>query len=389
MERQCSFCGRDETFNLPVIEGAEANICRECAEICFDELQTLSFKPSTSMLKPHEIKAELDKFIVGQDEAKRLLSVAIYNHYKRIEYKSKVDIQKSNILVIGPTGSGKTYLIQTLAKLLDVPFVIGDATTLTQAGYVGEDVESLLEKLVIKAGGDIKKAEKGIIYIDEIDKIASYHTDGGKKGKDVGGQAVQESLLKIIEDSEVHLNMGSNPLSKQRVTIQTQNILFIFGGAFVGLENVIKERLKGATKTLGFLSSPPTINENNSEVSTQDFINFGLIPEFVGRISIIAMFKPLTKEDLIDILVKPKNAILKQYKELFRMDGVKLRFKKNAIEFIAEEAMKKNIGARGLKGFLEQKMFNLMFELPQREGVKSCTITKEILLGNEPLAVEH
>lgn len=387
MKKQCSFCGREENPQLPIIEGADATICKECAETCVDEMQTPAYTPSKAGLKPHEIKAELDKYVVGQEEAKKLLSVAVYNHYKRIDSKSKVDIQKSNILVNGPTGSGKTYLIQTLAKILDVPLVIGDANSLTQAGYVGEDVETLLEKLVIKAGGDIKKAERGIIYIDEIDKIASYVTEGGKRGKDVGGQAVQESLLKIIEDSEVHLNMGSNPMSKQRVVINTKNILFICGGAFVGLDRLVKERSKGVVKTLGFIAPPPApvTNQDSDEVVPQDLIQFGFIPEFVGRIPVTATLKPLTKDDLMDILVKPKNAVIKQYQALLKMDGVKLKFNKGAIEYIAEEAIKKNVGARGLKGIVEKRMYDLMFEIPQSEGVDAFTVTREMLIGKTPI----
>lgn len=389
MNKQCSFCGREENPQLPIIEGADAMICKECAETCVDELQTPAYTPSRAGLKPHEIKAELDKYVVGQEEAKKLLSVAVYNHYKRIDSKSKVDIQKSNILVNGPTGSGKTYLIQTLARILDVPLVIGDANSLTQAGYVGDDVETLLEKLVIKAGGDIKKAERGIIYIDEIDKIASYVTEGGKRGKDVGGQAVQESLLKIIEDSEVHLSMGSNPMSKQRIVINTKNILFICGGAFVGLDRLMKDRTKGVTKTLGFIAPPPApvVNQDNEEVMPQDLIQFGFIPEFVGRIPVTATLKPLNKNDLMDILVKPKNAVIKQYQALLKMDGVKLKFNKSAIEYIAEEAIKKNVGARGLKGIVEKKMYDLMFEIPRSEGVDTFTVTKEMLIGKAPIFI--
>lgn len=389
MEKHCSFCGREENHQLPIIEGAEASICKECAETCVDEIQVTSQTPVQHGLKPHEIKAELDKYVMGQEESKKLLSVAIYNHYKRIESKSKVDIQKTNILITGPTGSGKTHVIQTLAKILDVPLVIADANSLTQAGYVGDDVETILEKLIIKAKGDIRKAERGIVYIDEIDKIASYQVEGRKHSKDISGQAVQESLLKIIEDSEVHLMMsGGNPHAKQRVIINTKNILFICGGAFVGLEDIIKKRSTGTTaKTIGFVTTTtqtPT-KPQEKEVMAEDLVAFGFIPEFVGRIPVVASLNPLTKEDLMDILLKSKNAVIKQYQALLKMDGVKLTFHKGAVEYVAEEALKKKVGARGLKGILEKKMYDLMFLIPQHKGVDTFLITKEMMMGSESM----
>lgn len=387
MEKRCSFCGREESPQLPVMEGAEAFICKECAETCVEEMQTPQYTPSKKGLKPHEIKEELDRYVVGQEEAKKILSVAVYNHYKRIGSKSKVDIQKSNIMMIGPTGSGKTYLIETLARVLDVPLVIADATSLTQAGYVGDDVESILEKLVIKAGGDIRKAEQGIVYIDEVDKIASFEVDGRKRTKDIAGQGVQESLLKIIEGCEVHLHMGSHPTMKQRVVLNTKNILFICGGAFVGLEDILKKRTTGATKTLGFTVAPAisSLESQDKDVTQQDLVEYGFIPEFVGRIPVTAVLKPLGKKDLMDILVKPKNAVVKQYQALFKMDGVNLHFHKSAIEYIADEALKKNVGARGLKGIVEKKMYDLMYYLPQQEGIDTFTITKDMLMGTAPM----
>lgn len=386
--KYCSFCGREGTPQNPLLEGMEANICNECIETCVEEFHSVNYVAQMDkVLKPHEIKAELDKYVVGQEEAKRLLSVAVYNHYKRNNVKSKINIQKSNIIMIGPTGSGKTYIIQTLAKILDVPLVIADATSLTQAGYVGEDVESLLEKLIIKARGDIRKAERGIVYIDEIDKIASYDTDSHKRSRDVSGQGVQESLLKIIEDSEVHLQMGSHPVFKQRIVIDTKNILFICGGAFVGLEDIVKKRITGKSKPVGFAvdRSVTSITDEEKEITHQDLIDFGFIPEFVGRFPILVTLNPLGKEDMINILTKTKDAILKQYQELFKMDGVKLKFHKNAIEYIAEEALKKKIGARGLKGIIEKKMYDLMFEIPQHNDINSFTITKEMLMNKQKI----
>lgn len=386
MEKRCSFCGRLESPQLPVIEGASALICKECAETCVEEMQAPLNTPSKQGLKPHEIKEELDRFVIGQDEAKKLLSVAVYNHYKRIHMKTKVDIQKSNIMIVGPTGSGKTYLLETLSRILDVPLVIADATSLTQAGYVGDDVETILEKLIIKAGGDVQKAEQGIVYIDEIDKIASYEVDGRKRTKDIAGQAVQESLLKMIEGNEVHLQMGNQRLNKQRVILNTKNILFIFGGAFVGLQDILQSRTKGVTKTVGFTTPAiPTDDIQDQELSQQDLVSYGFIPEFMGRIPVIAVLNPLRKEDLMSILVKPKNAVLKQYQALLQMDGVKLSFHAKAVEHIAEEAMKKNVGARGLKGIVEKRMYDLMYSLPQKEEIKSLIITKEMLLGEAPM----
>lgn len=374
----------------PLIEGAEGKICKGCAETAVDEFMErveLTAVSKKTFKKPHEIKEELDKYVIGQEEAKKILSVAVYNHYKRVQGSSRVAIQKTNVLMIGPSGSGKTFIIQTLAKLLDVPFVIVDATSITEAGYVGEDVESILEKLVRSAGGDISKAERGIVYIDEIDKIATENAETNSRSKDVGGRGVQEALLKIVEDTEVQLELGSG-MVKKKVSINTKDILFVAGGAFVGLDKIAESRQKNRqTKTIGFAPMiQQTVNQIlDKEVTQDDVVKFGIIPELVGRIPMIATLNPLTTEDLSDILTKPKNAILKQYQSLFKMDGVKVQFHKDAVHYIANQAIEKKIGARGLKGVIEKKMYQLMFDLPQQEGVKTFTVTKEMLAGDQPI----
>lgn len=389
MSKQCSFCGTAEDSNVRLLEGAEANICQSCAVLSleeFEEIQEENTIKENSFLKPHQIKEELDKFIVGQDEAKKILSVAVYNHYKRINTTSKVDIQKTNIMLLGPTGSGKTYLMQILAKILNVPLVIVDATSMTEAGYIGEDVDSILEKLLQKADGDVKRAEKGIVYIDEIDKIANRSNEGRKNSRDISGQGVQQALLKMVEDSEIHINIGGSTTSKRKVAVHTKNILFVCGGAFVGIEDLVKKRIEPKkSSSIGFqpdsdLSGGQPIDVER-DVTQQDIVDFGFIPEFVGRIPVVAVLQPLSKEDLSNILTKPKNSIIKQYQALFRMDGIKLTFHKNAIEHIVEEASRKNVGARGLKGVIEKRMYDIMFELPQQEDVTSYTITKELLVN--------
>ncbi|PLS19678.1 ATP-dependent Clp protease ATP-binding subunit ClpX [Bacillus sp. M6-12] len=389
MSKQCSFCGTTEDTNVVLLEGAEANICKDCAVSsleAFEEMVETQITQSNTFLKPHQIKEELDKYIVGQDDAKKILSVAVYNHYKRIHSNSKVDIQKTNIMLIGPTGSGKTYLMQILAKVLNVPLAIVDSTSLTEAGYVGEDVESILEKLIQKADGDIKRAEKGIIYIDEIDKIANKSIEGRKNTRDISGEGVQQALLKIVEDSEVYVNVGGSPTTKRKVLLNTKNILFVCGGAFVGINDIVKKRLEPKkTSSIGF--SLPTESkaeekvDYDKDVTQQDVIEFGFIPEFVGRVPVVAILKPLSKEDLANILVKPKNSVIKQYQALFRMDGVRLKFHQSAIDYIVEEAERKKVGARGLKGVIEKRMYDIMFELPKQSDVKSYTITKDVLLN--------
>lgn len=376
-------------MQTPLIEGAEAKICKTCAETAIDEfsdLVELNTVTQKTFKKPHEIKEELDKYVIGQEEAKKILSVAVYNHYKRISGSTRVAIQKTNVLMIGPSGSGKTFIIQTLAKMLDVPFVIVDATSITEAGYVGEDVESILEKLLRNAGGDVAKAEKGIVYIDEIDKIATENAENNSRSKDVGGRGVQEALLKIVEDSEVQLEIG-NGMAKKKVSINTKDILFVAGGAFVGLDKITDGRQSKRTKTIGFA---PMIEKSvekilDKEITQEDIVKFGIIPELVGRIPMIATLNPLTKEDLSNILTKPKNAILKQYESLFKMDGVKVKFHKDAVQYIADQAIEKKIGARGLRGVIEKKMYQLMFDLPQQENVATFTVTREMLTGEKPM----
>jgi ATP-dependent Clp protease ATP-binding subunit ClpX len=389
VSKQCSFCGTTEDTNVALLEGAEATICKGCAVSsveAFDEMVEANPSQTNAFLKPHQVKEELDKFIIGQDEAKKILSVAVYNHYKRINSNSKVDIQKTNIMLVGPTGSGKTYLMQTLAKILNVPLVIVDATSLTEAGYIGDDVESILEKLIQKADGDVKKAEKGIIYIDEIDKIANRTIENKKNSRDISGQGVQQALLKMIEDSEVHINMGGSHTVKRKIPVQTKNILFVCGGAFVGIEDIVKKRIEPKkVSSIGFNNMTETKTDENvdyeKEAKQQDIIEFGFIPEFVGRIPVVAVLNPLSKEDLSNILTKPKNSIIKQYQALFRMDGVKLTFHKTAIDHIVEEASRKKVGARGLKGVIEKRMYDIMFELPQQEDLTAYTITKEVLMN--------
>lgn len=383
----CSFCGSVESEFNQLMEGMDnANICTTCAEVVIDELGVTKdvgdLDTSEYLKKPMSIKEHLDKYVVGQEEAKKVLSVAAYNHYKRIYLKSKIEIQKSNVLLIGPSGSGKTLLIQTLAKMLDVPLIIGDATTLTESGYVGDDVQSLVQKLYNRAGKDISKAEKGIIYIDEVDKIAA-DKDGGRR--DVGGRSVQEALLKLVEETEV--KVGTPPAgmpvlnNDSEATVSTKNILFIFGGAFVGLENSTKENHLDK-KVIGFQTTSNTDVQKKTftgEYTHEMFIKYGFIPELMGRIPLIAKLEELKKENLVDILTKPKNSIVKQYQELFRMDGVKLKFDKAAIDYIAEEALSRKIGARGLKSIIEKQMLDLMYTMPSKDGLHELLITKEIL----------
>lgn len=382
MSLRCSFCGKTEDDNIKIIEGVEANICINCVSTCneiAEELKEELIALDNKFPKPYEIKAELDKYVIGQEEAKKILSVAVYNHYKRINIKSKIDIQKTNILLIGPTGSGKTYMMQVLSKILDVPLVIADATSLTEAGYVGDDVETILEKLIRKANGDVKKAERGIVYIDEIDKLAVKKNN--HDSKDPSGEGVQQALLKIVEDNEIVISSG-DVLSKRSFIINTKNILFVCGGAFTGINEIINKRVSKKSKTIGFNTKqykPDIETKNVPEINQQDVVEYGLIPEFVGRLPVIVTLNQLNKEDLKNILIKPKNAILKQYKALFKMDGVNLTFNNSAIAYIVDEALKKNIGARGLKGVIEKKMYNLIYELPKHADIKSYEITKEML----------
>ena len=396
----CSFCGKSQNEVRKLIAGPSVYVCDECVELCNDiireELQEDSEFSSGDLPKPKEIKSELDNYVIGQESAKKMLSVAVYNHYKRLRSntnKDGIELAKSNILLIGPTGSGKTLLEETLARLLDVPFTIADATTLTEAGYVGEDVENIIQKILQKCDYDVEKAETGIVYIDEIDKITR-KSDNPSITRDVSGEGVQQALLKLIEGTVASIppQGGRKHPQQEFLQVNTANILFIVGGAFAGLDKVIRERTEkggiGFSAEIKSKDEEKNVGELFSQIESEDLIKYGLIPEFVGRLPVVATLEELDEVALVQILIEPKNALIKQYQHLFDMEGTELEFRDEALTAIAKKSMNRKTGARGLRTIVENILLDTMYEIPSAENISRVVIDESVILGDsEPLLV--